>query len=454
MTGDAAQSPEKPAGRDGPPRRLILCLDGTWNTSSAATITNIVRLRDMLKPGDVGGIEQRIYYDEGVGTLDDKFTGGALGIGLDRNVRQAYRFLSQFYDPGDEIYIFGFSRGAFTARSLAGYIGASGLLTREHCTPELEERAWANYRVDGKDRYPSETLFLSGRCHKNLRINVLGVFDTVGSLGVPISFANSWNRRHFEFHDTKLSSIIDVSLHALAIDERRGPYAPALWEVPQHASYVTVEQVWFAGAHSDIGGGYIDGSIGALTLDWMLRRIKGLNEKNKKRPLVLRDGELEALEPDALGVIHDSSAAGWINKFYSSRIRVLAQQRPAVGHGVELAAMAPHARPLGEHVHISALKRCGSEGAHEDGVSAYAPLNLLHALTQMLDPKQHAKRTVSLGFIGEDGRPLDWVTDATDYAKLEAAMPADYRDRLKAARDAWEPEQPVTPAPRTVPSSP
>ncbi|HEY9212705.1 MAG TPA: DUF2235 domain-containing protein [Ancylobacter sp.] len=453
MTGDAAQSPAKPPGRK--PRRLILCLDGTWNTSSSAAITNIVRLRDMLAPGDVGDIEQRIYYDEGVGTLDDRVRGGVLGIGLDRNVRQAYRFLSQFYDTGDEIYIFGFSRGAFTARSLAGYIGASGLLTRATCTPELEQRAWANYRVDAKDRYPSETLLLQGLCHQDLRINLLGVFDTVGSLGVPISFANSWNRRHFEFHDTKLSSIIDVSLHALAIDERRGPFAPALWEVPQHASFVTVEQVWFAGAHSDIGGGYGDGGIGALTLHWMLSRIDSLNMAGERRPLVLRPGELQALKPNALGAIHNSSTTGWLYSRYKPCIRVLAQQRPTETDGIRLAAMAPHARPIGEHVHLSVLERCESAGGKDQhGQSPYAPPNLQCALKAMFDPAQHAQRTVALGFVGKDGRPLDWVTDAADYAALEAAMPNDYRPQMKAARAAWKSQQPVTPAPRTVRSSP
>ena len=126
-------------------KRLILLLDGTWNSDDAANPTNIMRLRKLVEAGTRGeslpegrqndGIEQRIYYDNGVGTAGgiDRFLGGVLGVGLSENVRQAYRFLSAFYQSGDEIYVFGFSRGAFTARSLAGFVAAAGLLRKEHC---------------------------------------------------------------------------------------------------------------------------------------------------------------------------------------------------------------------------------------------------------------------------------------------------------------------------------
>ncbi len=425
MADDVAHSLAKPAEKKKRklPQRLILCLDGTWNTADGATITNIVRLRDMLQPGDVGGIEQRIYYDEGVGTRDfyDKWTGGGMGFGLDENVRQAYRFLSQFYDPGDEIYIFGFSRGAFAARSIAGYIGASGLLKRESCTPELEQRAWENYRVDSKNRYPSEDIFLKAHCHKGLRISVLGVFDTVGALGVPLTMMNWWNRNRFEFHDTALSSVISVSLQALAIDEKRGPFAPSLWKVPQHASYDHVEQVWFPGVHSDTGGGYGDGGVGALTLKWMLDRVEMLKGTGKAA-LVLRPGELAALQPDGLGTIHDSRTAAYIYSRYRPMLRVIAQQRPAPSSARRLAALPLHARPLNEYIHVGVLERmkAGVDEAGDD----YVPLNVKCALDALL--LTPTAQPVSLGFVGKKSHPLDWKADRGDYDELALALPAPY----------------------------
>jgi uncharacterized protein (DUF2235 family) len=129
-------------------KRLILCLDGTWNTADAHEITNIVRIRDLIAPmvrTPAGIDEQLVYYHTGVGTglsTRDKLIGGSTGTGLAHNVRAAYKYLSQHYEDGVEIYIFGFSRGAFTARSVAAYIGASGLLKADNCSRENEERAW------------------------------------------------------------------------------------------------------------------------------------------------------------------------------------------------------------------------------------------------------------------------------------------------------------------------
>jgi uncharacterized protein (DUF2235 family) len=143
-------------------RRLVLCLDGTWNTADGQEITNIVRIRDLIAPKvktPAGIEEQRVYYHTGVGTglsTRDRLIGGLTGSGLGHNVRSAYRYLSQHYAEGVEIYLFGFSRGAFTARSLAGYIGASGLLKADHCSPENERRAWQYYRTPPDDRFPRE----------------------------------------------------------------------------------------------------------------------------------------------------------------------------------------------------------------------------------------------------------------------------------------------------------
>jgi uncharacterized protein (DUF2235 family) len=294
-------------------RRLILLLDGTWNDSEfGPSDTNIVHLRtlisdyigaavappedrpppkalkEMVRATVSTGRENLVFYERGVGTgtLIDRLSGGALGLGLDRNIRRAYRFLSFHYWPGDEIFIFGFSRGSYTARSLVGYIAAAGLLRRDVCNEENERLAWDFYRTHPNDRLSGVWSELTKLVHDRdqLQIACLAVFDTVGSLGVPLEAFVRVNREHFEFHNVELPSITRVNLHALAIDEHRWPFQASLWRQPQFKSVQTVtEQVWFPGAHADVGGGYTEeakrkakeGSyIEDIPLDWMIRRVK------------------------------------------------------------------------------------------------------------------------------------------------------------------------------------
>ena len=173
-------------------KNLIICLDGTWSDAdSAAPQTNIALLASIIDPNPQDGAEQRVYYDAGVGTggFLDRIVGGAFGRGLSANVLAAYRFLSQFYRPGDNIYVFGFSRGAFTARSLCGLISASGLLTQEMCNAANQEFAWAYYRTPPKARFPADRARLARFTYNpEPRIRFLGAFDTVGALGIPKGF--------------------------------------------------------------------------------------------------------------------------------------------------------------------------------------------------------------------------------------------------------------------------
>ncbi|HET7384917.1 MAG TPA: DUF2235 domain-containing protein, partial [Pseudolabrys sp.] len=228
-----------------------------------------------------------MFYERGVGTgpLLDRIKGGSFGDGLAGNIRRAYKFLSYYYEKGDQVFIFGFSRGAYTARSLVGYIAAAGLLTREKCTPELESKPWDYYRTAPNDRTPGiwAELTSSVNDRNELRIDCLGVFDTVGALGVPLPQFYRINRDRYEFHNVELSSITNVNLHAVAIDEHREPFEATIWRKPKFKSFATVtEQVWFAGAHADIGGGYINEedrlqkhprALDDLTLDWMFKRL-------------------------------------------------------------------------------------------------------------------------------------------------------------------------------------
>lgn len=277
-----------PASPDTPPlRRHLIFLDGTWNSDDReGEQTHIVRLRNLAIPKvkSAAGPEkpekivclQSIYYDSGVGTglsRLDRFIGGALGAGLSTNVREAYRYLSAVYQPGDKICVFGFSRGAYTARSLVGYIAASGLLRREHCTSANETAAWAYYRTPPKQRFPGSAATRDRLVHENVRVRAMGVFDTVGSLGIPSTWARVINRFFLQFHDTEVSRIVDYAFHALAIDEKRKPFQAAVWQRPRHEEFKRIEQVWFPGVHSDIGGGYSDHRLGDIVLNWMIERL-------------------------------------------------------------------------------------------------------------------------------------------------------------------------------------
>lgn len=304
------------------PKSIVICCDGTWN--DAQTNTNIRRTYDFLRGllrdpktaeqpagnaawtcvgAAAGGEEVVLYYQNGVGTSRaNRYLGGATGEGLSRNVCHAYAFLSHRYEPGDRIYMFGFSRGAYTVRSLCGFIGAVGLMTKPtdravqtayieryvsignilaplgQFSPSQVKAAltgsgllgqamdWLRRRFDAAPTPPFD----------GARIAFVGVYDTVGALGVPLPSAARVNEPFVGFHNTSLPGIVDHSVQALAVDEDRGSFAPTLWTLGPGqavAAGQSVLQVWFPGVHSDVGGGYAhDRGIGDITLDFMLRQ--------------------------------------------------------------------------------------------------------------------------------------------------------------------------------------
>lgn len=264
-------------------RRLIICADGTWNrpdqkTDGVQTPTNVVKIARAIRPVDSTGVTQIAYYHTGVGTHDgaDKLFGGAFGRGLDRNIRDCYRFLVQNYTPGDELYFFGFSRGAYTVRSLAGLIRNSGLLKIQFA--DQEDEAFALYRDRSDDAHPNGAAadaFRAKYSYDPVPITCIGVWDTVGALGLPVEFFNLGTHRKYRFHDVTLSGRVQNAFHALAIDERRKPFAPTLWEQPlEDVSRNWLEQAWFSGVHSNVGGGYPDASLSDVTLRWMVARVE------------------------------------------------------------------------------------------------------------------------------------------------------------------------------------
>ncbi|MDE0273055.1 MAG: DUF2235 domain-containing protein [Gammaproteobacteria bacterium] len=255
-------------------KNIVICCDGTGNEFGRNN-TNVV-LTYMLAEKD----EQQVaYYDPGVGTggweyEEDK--GGlrakgdqATGHGLQRNVEDAYRYLMGRYVPGDGVYLFGFSRGAFTVRSLAGMLHKCGLLWAD--AENLVEYASKLYNSTNVDAVAREFRAAFGR---PCPVHFIGVWDTVESLVM-----NAGKR----FHDASLNPEVANGYHALAIDEVRRDFPPCLWDEPA-ADGQTIEQVWFAGVHADIGGWYDERGLSNLTLHWMLEKASscGLHVNHDK----------------------------------------------------------------------------------------------------------------------------------------------------------------------------
>ncbi|EHK41130.1 hypothetical protein TRIATDRAFT_295093 [Trichoderma atroviride IMI 206040] len=302
-------------------KRLIVCCDGTWMNSdngyneptlgnpqpTLQVPSNVTRISRCFKRRCQDGTLQVMTYESGVGTGSnaiDTFTGGAFGLGLSERVRDAYSYLCVNHIDGDEIFLVGFSRGAFTARSVAGMVGNLGLLTREgleYFYPIFKDME--NWNNDGyKDEFPGqpfdnkpkgpnaaavyrerlEKLGYTRVYQENgdlIKIKAVCVWDTVGSLGIPkipwlekigIHPAN----KEYRWHDTSLSDRIEHAFQALALDETRAPFSPAVWErLPQNKMTTELRQVWFPGNHGNCGGGWPDQEAADASLAWMMDQM-------------------------------------------------------------------------------------------------------------------------------------------------------------------------------------
>jgi uncharacterized protein (DUF2235 family) len=306
-------------------KRLIVCCDGTWNRADqvrdgVATPTNVVKVHKALGDRDREGNPQVAHYVEGVGTKRwERVRGGGLGVGLSRNVQDVYRFLVDRYEPGDRLYFFGFSRGAFTARSAVGLVRNSGILRREHADRIKEAyRLYRSRKPGDAPKGDAAERFRGDYSHPSCEIEFVGVWDTVGALGIPIDgIRPPLLSRLWTFHDTTLSSAVRHAYHAVSIDERRGPFKPTLWVKAKDdgpAEDQTVEQVWFAGVHSDVGGGYPDPSLSEIPLRWMVEKATSCGLAfTTDRLLLKREGFDDQrrclgieLAPNPCGEIHDS----------------------------------------------------------------------------------------------------------------------------------------------------
>lgn len=291
--------------------RLVVCCDGTWNTphqmdGGTPAPTNVYKFYTAVSEDD----EQDRYYRSGVGTSGGflrKLSGGALGYGIDDDIKSPYKWLCDRYDPDkkDEIFLIGFSRGAYTVRSLAGLISRFGLCAFKN--GEMEESArWAQVSdVYAAYRQRKETVADEITRHADVPIKFLGVFDTVGALGIPpdLNFTRRlFNRKKYQFHDTVLGDKIEHAYHAVAMDERRLSFTPTLWT--RLDDRPKVKQVWFPGVHGDVGGSYAESGLGDITLDWMI-------DGASKCGLNMQERFLDQLRPNDRGLLHDSLTGGF-----------------------------------------------------------------------------------------------------------------------------------------------
>jgi uncharacterized protein (DUF2235 family) len=264
------------------PNRVALFLDGTWNTTNDNT--NVWRLKSLCTQSS----EQKVYYSAGVGTqAGEKYTGGLFGVGINEEVIAAYEWLIENFEVGDQIFIFGFSRGAFTARSLAGFISKCGLL--KPGSPLSLKQLYERYRKGNATsilslQHVDTDLSQEDRWLKKysrpIPVWFQGVWDTVGELGMPIPLMPHVSRSDFNFLETDLHINDTHAFHALAIDEHRPAFKPTLWEkitpisgdTPAPREFSKVEQRWFVGAHANVGGGYENDLLAQAPLKWLMAK--------------------------------------------------------------------------------------------------------------------------------------------------------------------------------------
>ncbi len=310
-------------------KNIALCFDGTWNKPvdpvSGKVIqsdvpeddptenpenTNVVKIKRLMGPS---APDQYVRYFNGVGTKwYDAASGGIAGAGLDDRIKLGYRRLAENFVPGDNIFLFGFSRGAYTARSLGGMIRKCGVLKGDQLD-KLDD-AFALYRRrDETPDSPDAVQFRQANSQQT-DIHFIGVWDTVGALGIPLSLFKGINQELYSFHDTSLSAIIKNGFHAVAIDENRKQFSPTLW-TGNPAPGQTIEQRWFVGAHSNVGGGYSDDRLSNIPLGWMCAKAAACG---------LRLSPFAAGPNDYTGQIHDSYAEfigglNWLYRLFSRR---------------------------------------------------------------------------------------------------------------------------------------
>ena len=256
-------------------KRIIICSDGTWNgpekLNKKQYPTNVIKFARGIAPKDENDVKQVVFYDWGIGSYHDSALGGAFGKSLEKNVMDGYRFIMHNYEPGDELFLFGFSRGAYTVRSLCGLLNNCHILKGEYS--DKVEEAFALYKNSkhGPNGDHSNEWKSNYSIPSSGDVKFIGVWDTVGAMGLPFSLFGLIKDKHL-FYDKKLGSNIKIARHALSLDEKRKDFEPTIWE-PREGT--DLKQVWFAGCHADIGGSYAPDKdktfLSDIPMMWLLK---------------------------------------------------------------------------------------------------------------------------------------------------------------------------------------
>ncbi|KAI9877716.1 MAG: hypothetical protein M1830_003028 [Pleopsidium flavum] len=426
-------------------KRIIVACDGTWLNSDNGfqksalptggpnrrlqVPSNVTRICRAVRTDTNDQVPQIVYYQAGVGTgigLYDRLVGGGAGVGLSEHIREGYDFIVNNYVVGDEIFLLGFSRGAFTARSISGLIGSIGILTKAglpdfyEIFKDFENSRNPNYRPaypnvpfpnkpNIKDPNYRRELRRRGLTTLNISIKAVAVWDTVGSLGIPripwlgnIGFPK--DMKEYAFDNVYVGDHVENAFQALALDEHRDPFSPSVWEKPRGSRTVflptalllsstlvfsssdgffvqsqNLKQVWFPGVHSNIGGGYDDADISDITLAWMMSQLDPFIEFNGN--YILRQHELtrryyvnsrQPIRPWSFGKILNSSTA--IYALAGSKTRT-----PGAYHKTDPATGRPTSKPLrntNEYIHASVRTRVRLSGPGINDRGVYEPAAL------------------------------------------------------------------------------
>ncbi|MCJ1469024.1 hypothetical protein MMC07_007656 [Pseudocyphellaria aurata] len=390
-------------------KRLVVACDGTWMNSDNGfvrntylpwdtnghlqTPSNVTRICRAIRADGDDDIPQVIYYQAGVGTEQtwwDHVYGGGTGAGLSENIREAYSFLAMNYTPGDEIFLIGFSRGAFTARSIAGLISCVGLLTTTGMAcfyqvfNDWENQATPNFKTKFPDRpfhnrpnvnsstYRDE-LLKRGLSRLDIPIRAVAVWDTVGALGIPQIGILPQKPSEYAFVDTHVSPNVEYAFHALALDEHRKPFSPTIWERPEGQTLPRLlKQCWFPGVHSNIGGSYDDTGIADITLAWMISQLSpllsfdlGYLDQQHELSMQYYRQNHEAPRPWGMGKLYDSGTG--ITALAGKKVRT-----PGRYFGTDTGTGKTTGRKLRdtqEHVHacVRIRKDLGGLGTEDKG---------------------------------------------------------------------------------------
>ena len=405
-------------------KRIVILIDGTWDKEGTTGNTNVANLDvdNLIKRQAANGTVQNVHYHDGVGAYGDIFKrilGGAIGFGLKKIVLDCYGFVVDDYEAGDEIFIVGFSRGAYAARALAGLIGASGVARRPNA--ELSEIAWQHYRVTPASRQQPQTASSTDRStiakyratvqaqefHDSKAVKCVAVWDTVGSYGIPAGFGLAPLARYVPliflgFHDTSFGDHVDVGLHAVAIDEHRRPFVPTFWTIEKGKQpRGHVEQTWFAGAHCNVGGGYPDSGLSDSALIWIVARAQALTGLEFDLPFVKSN-----TRPNLEGVVVDSTKSWFLDEHWPHYRAVLSPV--AIHHGYVFNSAAPDEENINERIHWSVLAKRTSRTT-----PPYNPPNL---------PKEIPSEKVA-AITGEERHLLDGSSDQAPSASEQIRDP-------------------------------